>query len=145
MRILVTESQYSNIIESYIQEQDLGLKGNTLAPKYAPPKEFGKSNPGGDAHTRNLVLGIATAFIPFVGPFISAGFGMADAKLYWDEGDKTSASLAAVFSLLPGVGGVIPKYLVSKPWVKKEWISWPQRLLMVKKHLPPWNLKLPNK
>jgi hypothetical protein len=106
MRILVTESQYSNIIESFIQEQDLGLKGKTLDPKYAPPKEFGKSNPGGDEHTRNLVLGIATSTIPYVGRFISAGFGAADAKLYWDEGNKTSAALAAVFSLLPGIMAV---------------------------------------
>jgi len=103
MRILVTESQYSNIIESFIQEQDLGLKGKTLAPKYAPPKEFGKSNPGGDVHTRNAVLQIATAFIPYVGRFISAGIGGADARLYWEEGDKTTAAVVAAFSLLPGI------------------------------------------
>lgn len=103
MKILITESQYSNIIESFIQEQDLGLKGKTLSPKYAPPKEFGKSNAGGDEHTRNLVLGIVGSTIPYVGPFISAGFGAADAELYYKEGDKTSAALAAVFALLPGI------------------------------------------
>lgn len=101
MKILVTEIQYSNIIEPFIQEQDLGLKGKTLAPKYAPPKEFGKSNPGGDVHTRNTVLQIVTAFIPYVGPFISAGIGATDARLYWNEGDKTSAVITGVFSMLP--------------------------------------------
>jgi hypothetical protein len=99
MKILVTESQYSNIIESFIQEQDLGLKGRTLDPKYAPPKR-GITNPE-DTHKMNTVLQIATAFIPYAGPFISAGIGAADAKLYWDEGDKTSAVITGVFSLLP--------------------------------------------
>jgi hypothetical protein len=99
MRILVTESQYSNIIESFIQEQDLGLKGRTLDPKYAPPKR-GITNPE-DTHKMNTVLQIATAFIPYVGPFISAGIGAADAKLYWNEGDKTSSVITGLFSMLP--------------------------------------------
>lgn len=99
MRILVTESQYSNIIEPFIKEQDLGLKGKTLAPKYAPPKR-GQANPE-DTHTMNTVLQIASAFIPYVGPFVSAGIGAADAGLYWNEGDKTSAVITGVFSFLP--------------------------------------------
>ncbi len=142
MRILVTESQYSNIIESFIQEQDLGLKGNTLSPKYAPPKEFGKSNPGGDVHTMNLVLGIATAFIPYVGPFISAGIGMADAKLYWDEGDKTSASLAAVFSLLPGVGGVVTKIPGIKALGKKGMDKLASKIIKGEKTLTPMEFEV---
>jgi hypothetical protein len=103
VRILVTESQYSNIIESFIQEQSLGLKGKTLSPKYSPPKEFGKSIPDGDVHNMNSILQIVTAFIPYAGPFISAGIGGADAMLYWKEGDKTSAVVIAVFSFLPGL------------------------------------------
>jgi|688.fasta_scaffold393865_1 hypothetical protein len=99
MKILVTEIQYSNIIEPFIQEQDLGLKGKTLAPKYAPPKR-GQANPE-DTHTMNTVLQIASAFIPYVGPFVSAGIGAADAGLYWNEGDKTSAVITGVFSFLP--------------------------------------------
>jgi len=99
MRILVTESQYSNIIEPFIKEQDLGLKGKTLDPKYAPPKR-GQANPE-DTHTMNTVLQIASAFIPYVGPFVSAGIGAADAGLYWNEGDKTSAVITGVFSFLP--------------------------------------------
>ena len=101
MRIIINESQYSYIFGLLVQEQDLGLKGRTLAPKYAPPKEFGKTNPGGDVHTMNTVLQIASAFIPYVGPFVSAGIGAADAKQYWDEGDKTSAVITGVFSFLP--------------------------------------------
>jgi hypothetical protein len=48
-------------------------------------------------------LQIVTAFIPYAGPFISAGIGGADARLYWEEGDKTSAVVIALFSLLPGL------------------------------------------
>jgi hypothetical protein len=99
MRIIINESQYSYIFGLLVQEQDLGLKGRTLAPKYAPPKR-GITNPE-DTHKMNTVLQIATAFIPYAGPFISAGIGAADAKLYWDEGDKTSAVITGVFSMLP--------------------------------------------
>jgi hypothetical protein len=105
MRILVTESQYSNIIESFIQEQSLELKGRTLAPKYAPPKR-GQANPE-DTHNMNAVLQMVTVFIPYVGPYISIGIGAADAQLYWNEGDYPSAALASVFALLPGIGGVL--------------------------------------
>jgi hypothetical protein len=54
-------------------------------------------------HNMNAILQIATAFIPYVGPYISAGIGGEDARLYWEEGDKTSAAVVAVFSLLPGL------------------------------------------
>ena len=101
MKILVTESQYSNIFKTFTQEQDLGLKGKTLAPKSAPPKDFGKSNPTGDVHDSNFVLGIVTSFLPIVGPFISAGFTAYDAGLYWKEGDKTSATIMSIFTTLP--------------------------------------------
>lgn len=62
-----------------------------------------------DPHTRNLVLGIASAFIPVVGPFIAAGIGLYDAKQYYDEGDTKTAGLMAMFSILPGVGSIIAK------------------------------------
>lgn len=68
-------------------------------------RDFYKSYP----HEINMVLGIATAFIPLVGPFISAGIGFADAKQYYDENDKKTAGMVAMFSLLPGVGSVVSK------------------------------------
>lgn len=54
-------------------------------------------------HNMNTILQIATAFIPLVGPFISAGIGGEDARLYWEEGDKTTAAVIAIFSLYPGI------------------------------------------
>ena len=96
MKIIINHRQYS-----IIQEQSLGLKGKTFAPKYAPFKR-GQANPE-DTHTMNAVLQIVTSFLPYVGPFISAGIGAADARLYWEEGDKTTAAVIVLFSLLPGL------------------------------------------
>lgn len=105
MKIIVTEQQYKFICE----QQTLGLKGKTLSPKAAPPKGFGKSNPQGNLHDVATVLSIATVFIPVVGPFISAGIGLADAALYYKEGDAKTAGLVGAFSLLPAVGSVVSK------------------------------------
>jgi len=98
MKIIISERQYS-----IIREQSLELKGKTLVPKFAPPKDFGQSSPSGDVHTMNAVLELVTAFIPYVGPYISVGIGGADAMLYWEEGDKTTAAVIVLFSLLPGL------------------------------------------
>jgi len=62
-----------------------------------------------NAHDVNMVLGIAALAIPYVGPFISAGIGMYDASLYYKEGDKKTAGMIAMFSLLPGVGAIANK------------------------------------
>lgn len=59
-----------------------------------------------DPHTRNMILGIATAFIPVVGPFISAGIGFYDAKQYYDEGDTKTAGMVAMFSVIPGISAI---------------------------------------
>jgi hypothetical protein len=60
-------------------------------------------------HNMNTVLQIGTAFIPVVGPFISAAIGLADAHLYYKEGDNQAAGLTAAFSMLPFVGSVVSK------------------------------------
>lgn len=66
-------------------------------------------------HTIATILSIGTAFIPVVGPFISAGIGLADAALYYKEGDKNAAGLTAAFSMIPFIS-MIPgvKQLGSK-------------------------------
>lgn len=77
---------------------------NQSAAMDAAAKFYQKNN-----HTINLVLGIGTSVIPVIGPFISSGIGMMDAKQYWDEGHRAHAGVAAAFSLLPGVGAVVSK------------------------------------
>ena len=118
MKIIINERQYS-----IIQEQSLELKGKTLAPKYGPPKDFGKSMPGGDVHTMNAVLEMVTSFIPVVGPFISAGIGLLDAKLYFDEGDKLGGYLALAFSLIPIVGIEVAKIPAVRRLGKRGMVS----------------------
>lgn len=118
MKIIINHRQYS-----IIQEQSLELKGKTLAPKYGPPKDFGKSMPGGDVHTMNAVLEMVTAFIPVVGPFISAGIGLLDAKLYFDEGDKLGGYLALAFSLIPIVGIEVAKIPAVRRLGKRGMVS----------------------
>lgn len=60
-------------------------------------------------HTFNMILSIATAFIPVVGPFISAGIGLYDAGKYYEEGDTKTAGMMGMFALLPGAGAIISK------------------------------------
>jgi hypothetical protein len=62
-----------------------------------------------NAHHVNQVLQFGSAFIPVIGPFISAGIGLADASLYSKEGKKGEAGVATLFALLPGIGSVVSK------------------------------------
>ena len=94
MRIIISESQYKTLNEQVLLGAGLGLLPTTtkIATKY--PHEF------------NAIAGIASAFIPVVGPFISAGIGALDASLYYREGDKTSAAISGIFSLIPFLGKI---------------------------------------
>jgi len=59
-----------------------------------------------DPHTRNMILGLSSAFIPVVGPFISAGIGFYDAKQYYDEGDTKTMGMIVMFSIIPGISAI---------------------------------------
>ena len=97
MVIKLSESELRLMIEKVIREQSMG--------GMASPQAFAQySAEALDSHTGNLILGILTSFIPVVGPFISAGIGLIDAKKYYDEGDKKTAGLMVMFSSLPGLG-----------------------------------------
>lgn len=60
-----------------------------------------------EAHFFLPLLAFASAFIPFVGPFLAAGIGLGDAALYYKEGDTKTAGLVAMFSLMPGALAII--------------------------------------
>lgn len=91
MKIVISERQYKLFYEQVLLGSGLGLLPTTtkIVTKY--PHEF------------LAITGIASAFIPLIGPFISVGIGFADAALYAQEGDSTSAKLAAAFSIIPGL------------------------------------------
>lgn len=92
MKIIITESQYKRIIS-----EELPYTENSV--------QLGHIDP----HTVMTLLAIGTAFIPVAGPFISAGIGLADAAMYYKEGDTKTAGVTAVLSMLPFIGKVVGK------------------------------------
>jgi hypothetical protein len=103
MRIIISERQYGILKEQ--TSTNLNLKGvkavNVPVKKELSPEQIKADQQM--VHNMNTILQIVTPLIPYVGPFISAGIGGADARLYWEEGDKTTAAVVAAFSLLPGI------------------------------------------
>lgn len=110
MNVIITESQLKKLIEQ--SDYAMDRRGNALlnATGIRSDSDYKKVNQTIDAaqksvaidpHTLMTVLAIGTVFIPVAGPFISAAIGLADAGLYYKEGDKNSAGLTAVFSMLP--------------------------------------------
>lgn len=59
-----------------------------------------------DPHNLLMTLELVSAFIPIVGPVLSAGFGLGNAALYLKQGNKKEAALYAFFAILPGLGAV---------------------------------------
>jgi len=104
MKIIISEKQYSRLLEQ--------------APRYMNPEVVSNVVSKIDPHTVMTILQIGTAFIPLVGPAISMGIGLAEAAMYWNEGDKKTAGLIGVFSIIPGIGGLASKLGLGK-WSAK--------------------------
>jgi hypothetical protein len=118
MKIVVTESQYLRIISEQpdskmpFQIEKLGYNPYSKDPSQsmnAAVKRQSEAIKNVNPHTVMALLAIGTAFIPVAGPFISAGIGLADAKMYFDEGEKGTAGLTVLFSMLPFIGPVVSK------------------------------------
>jgi hypothetical protein len=113
MKYLITERQYKIITEQSDSVMDKRANGILYSTGMRNKKEFEKTNKfiddaqkSIDPHTLMTILAIGTAFIPVAGPFISVGIGLADAALYYKEGDKKTAGLTAVFSMLPFISKI---------------------------------------
>lgn len=116
MKIIISERQYNLVLLEQRpdhlmpgQIETFGFKQGkpeTLRPAMEKQREYMKSI---DPHTLAIILGIGSAFIPIIGPFVSAGIGLADAALYAKEGDSKTAGMVAMFSLMPGVGALVGK------------------------------------
>jgi hypothetical protein len=127
MKILVTESQHNFLLEQsdYLMDKRgnaiLNATGIRSDKDYKSiDKSIDKAREGKpiDPHTLMTILQIGTVFIPVVGPFISAGIGLADAAMYYKEGDKKTAGLIGLFSVIPGIGGLASKMGLTK-WSAK--------------------------
>jgi hypothetical protein len=101
---------FSVIEEMMLIEQPTGL-GPVGGYDYQKPEAIKKSVEltGLSPHTIAAIAAIGTAFIPVVGPFIAAGIGLADAAMYYKEGDTKTAGMVGLFAILPGVGAIAPK------------------------------------
>jgi hypothetical protein len=98
----------------HIQESNLILEERMLSeygyyPGMDKDREIAHNWYKQNAHHVNQVLQFGSAFIPVIGPFISAGIGLADASLYSKEGKKGEAGVATFFAFLPGISSVVSK------------------------------------
>jgi len=107
MKIIITERQYN-----LVKEQLISTTGPIIP--FHTTQQWKALNP----HTKNEILGIASYFIPFIGPAISTGIGIYDAKKYYDEGDEQTASIVLLFSMIPGLGSLAREMGLGK-WTSK--------------------------
>lgn len=127
MIVIVTKDQYKFLTE----QSDFGMdrRGNNLLKttgvrsdkdykEVSQITDKAQATMRLDPHTLMTIVGISTAFIPMVGPFISLGIGLSDAAIYWNEGDKKTAGLVGLFAAIPGVGGLSAKLGLGK-WSAK--------------------------
>ena len=159
MKIIITESQHKFLLEQFPEPGDKGFE--TKKPTKAQQKRSddyaedggiknkptnvsiqGFYNPK-DKHTLLTIAQIGTAFIPYVGPLISSGIGLYDAKTYYDEGDKKTAGLIALFSIIPGIGGLAGKLGLGK-WGAKALGQIGKKISLGKK-LTPVEISVANK
>ena len=117
MRFVITERQYRLISEQAPPTLTSSNQSSSLQPT-TNVKSGISEVPDISMHTVLMIGGIASAMIPYLGPFLSAGlaagFGLADAKLYYDEGDTKMAGLVGLFAVIPGIGGLAAKLGLGK-------------------------------
>ena len=115
MKYVITERQYKIITEQV--KKPIAMPSATLTPNPSSNQSSvlqptmnvvsGRMEvPDISMHTVLAIAGIASAFVPYAGPFLSAGIGLYDAKLYYDEGDTKSAAITAAFSMIPFIGKI---------------------------------------
>ena len=100
-------------IKEVMEQTSLELKGKTLSPKSAPPKNFGKSEFKNDMSTDEMVnlISIAADLIPGVGNLVSAGIDEAHAISYFVRASKTSGierTELIIFGLITALIGFFP-------------------------------------
>jgi hypothetical protein len=134
MIIKLTESELRTIIQRVIDEQSMG--GMTSPQTFANTSvEGAKYLMELDPHTRNMILGIGLSFFGPVGLLLAAGVGLMDAKMYYDEGDKYTAGLIGMFSLLPSAG-LLTKLGLSSKWTAKNLVPIARKIKLGQKLFP---------
>lgn len=80
---------------------------------------------------------IVTSLIPLIGPVIAGGIALADAKIYWDEGDKYTAGFYAMLTAIPYIGPIIKKIPGAKQLTNKLAIQFAKKLTLMKNGAKP--------
>jgi hypothetical protein len=138
---------YFNIMNNYTDPKSGKTGAEYVSPEYikwwkqkALDVQSGISTSAGATITKTLqqyrheiamAAAIATAFIPVIGPVLSAVISLADAKAYYDEGDKYTAGLITVLSLIPG-GRVVAKSLARKIITKSGVLTTAEKSVLAK-------------
>lgn len=109
MKIIITETQLKKI---YSEQGGFESRFNRT---YSDPDKAAKANRElidfyqKYNHQINTIASIGFSLIPLVGPLIGSAISLADAKQYYNEGDKKTAGMVAMFSMIPLVGPLISK------------------------------------
>jgi hypothetical protein len=118
MKYFITKKQYNFILEqsdammdARVGIQNKNMQALNLDPKNPEDVKKYKEKVYGtvNEHVLLSILGVASLFIPVIGPFISAGIGLIDAGIFYKQGDTKTAGMVAMFSLIPGLGGIVSK------------------------------------
>ena len=128
MNLKISQSQLEKIVEQSM--------GGGFSPQYQSG-EMAKIAKEGLNHSVSAVLEILTAFIPVVGPFISAGVGLMDASQYVKEGDNTTGAIVGSLSMLPFMGPVVTKIPGVKTLGSKGMAALGEKLAKKQKNFTP--------
>lgn len=131
MNYLITESQLKIIVNEQKSDYAVDRQSNAImnASGIRSKEDYNtvntvtkKAMEGAtvplDDHTVMTILQIGSSFIPYIGPLLSTGLGLADAALYYKKGDTKTAGLVALFASIPGIGGLASKLGLAK-WTSK--------------------------
>ncbi len=103
--IVLTEQKPDNLMPFQIEKFGYNPNNpNTLQPALQKQQQSIKEMTKFFEDNRHGVLQVAalgTMFIPLVGPFLSLGLELADASLYYKEGNKYMAGLTLAFASIP--------------------------------------------
>lgn len=130
--ILITESQYKRLFleqgsaDIYVDNYAMGLVDKYEGRPYGSTMRDYKKHQRDSAakfwndykHEILDVVAIAVLFIPVAGPFISMGVELANAGLYFAEGDELMGGLSALLAVVPG--GMVARRMLKKSGIVKQ-------------------------
>jgi len=109
MKIIINESQLNRLFLEQDGFESRFNRSYSTADGAAKANKEIKDFYNQYRHQINMIAGIGLSFIPIIGPVIGSAISLVDAKQYYDEGDKKTAGMVSMFSMIPYVGTLITK------------------------------------